>query len=72
MAGKGCEDASCLPNYADGNAFLYQGQEIGMYNYPPTWSIEDLRDIDSINAYNEVKKQYDSNPMWINKINIAL
>lgn len=51
---------------------MYQGQEIGMYNYSPTWSIEDLHDVDSINTHNKAKEQYDGNPVWINKINIAL
>lgn len=50
-----------------GTLFMYQGQEIGTYNHSADWSIEDLRDIDSINAYNDVKDRYDSDPLWLKK-----
>jgi glycosidase len=38
-----------------GTLFLYQGQEIGMLNFPKTWTIDDLEDVESINLYNDVK-----------------
>ena len=36
-----------------GTLFLYQGQEIGMAN--SCWAFDDLRDVEEINFYNEVK-----------------
>ena len=34
-----------------GTLFIYQGQEIGMINIPKDWTIEDLKDIESLNFY---------------------
>ncbi|KIX03649.1 uncharacterized protein Z518_07202 [Rhinocladiella mackenziei CBS 650.93] len=50
-----------------GTLFLYQGQEIGMYNHPEHWGIEELRDVDSLNAYNDVKTRHKSDPLWLKK-----
>lgn len=50
-----------------GTLFLYQGQEIGMYNYPEHWGVEELRDIDSLNAYDDVKKRHNGDPLWLKK-----
>ncbi|KEF55774.1 uncharacterized protein A1O9_08525 [Exophiala aquamarina CBS 119918] len=41
-----------------GTLFLYQGEEIGMTNIPDAWSVEDLKDISSINYWNRMKEQY--------------
>ena len=37
-----------------GTPFIYQGEEIGMTNYPFS-SLEELRDVQSINQFNEMK-----------------
>lgn len=50
-----------------GTLFLYQGQEIGTYNHPLHWTIEDMRDVDSINAYNETVTQHHNDPAWAKK-----
>ena len=50
-----------------GTLFLYQGQEIGMYNFPKTWGIEEIRDPDSLNAYNDVKDRHDGDELWLKK-----
>ncbi|KAL6249198.1 hypothetical protein RBB50_004261 [Rhinocladiella similis] len=50
-----------------GTMFLYQGQEIGMYNYPMHWGVEELRDVDSINAYNEVMHHHKGDKLWLKK-----
>ncbi|KAK9481643.1 glycoside hydrolase superfamily [Lipomyces starkeyi] len=39
-----------------GTTCVYQGQEIGMVNAPKTWPIEEYKDIESLNFYNEVKQ----------------
>jgi oligo-1,6-glucosidase len=50
-----------------GTLFLYQGQEIGMYNHPEHWGIEDLRDVDSLNAYNDIATIHNNDPLWLKK-----
>ncbi|CAG8970958.1 hypothetical protein HYALB_00000939 [Hymenoscyphus albidus] len=37
-----------------GTLFVYQGQEIGMINAPAEWGIEEYKDIESTNYYNEI------------------
>ncbi|KAH7193930.1 glycoside hydrolase superfamily [Fusarium flagelliforme] len=36
-----------------GTLFLYQGQEIGMTNMPTSWGVEEYKDIESRNFYDE-------------------
>ncbi|KAK1148035.1 hypothetical protein N8T08_010669 [Aspergillus melleus] len=38
-----------------GTQFVYQGQEIGMINAPEHWSIDEYKDIDSINFYKMIR-----------------
>ncbi|KAF2717531.1 glycoside hydrolase family 13 protein [Polychaeton citri CBS 116435] len=45
-----------------GTLFIYQGQELGMVNAPPTWSIEEFKDLDAANYYAEIRKRTDDNP----------
>ena len=47
--------ATCL-YMMQGTPYIYQGQELGMTNVPFE-SIEDFRDLDSVNAYRELTKQ---------------
>ncbi|KDN47549.1 glycoside hydrolase family 13 protein [Tilletiaria anomala UBC 951] len=37
-----------------GAQFIYQGQEIGMTNFPDTWGPHEYKDVDSLNYYNYV------------------
>jgi glycosidase len=32
-----------------GTLFIYQGQEIGMVNFPLEWPVEEYKDVDSTN-----------------------
>ncbi|WYZ40043.1 hypothetical protein EsH8_IV_000384 [Colletotrichum jinshuiense] len=41
-----------------GTLFVYQGQEIGMTNVPRSWKIEEYKDIESLNYYNDIKKEH--------------
>ena len=50
-----------------GTLFLYQGQEIGTVNLPKSWGIEEIKDIDSLNAYNDVKSRLGSDELWLKK-----
>lgn len=36
-----------------GTVYLYQGQEIGMANVPKTWGIEEYKDIETLNHWNQ-------------------
>jgi len=58
--------ALCITSLT-GTLFLYQGQEIGTYNHSAEWTVGDLRDVDSINAYNDVKYRYNNDPVWNRK-----
>ncbi|KAK9328272.1 glycoside hydrolase superfamily [Lipomyces starkeyi] len=39
-----------------GTTYVYQGQEMGMVNAPKIWPIEEYKDIETLNSYNEVKQ----------------
>jgi oligo-1,6-glucosidase len=39
-----------------GTLFIYQGQEIGMINMPAAWSMDEYKDVDSINCYAEAMR----------------
>lgn len=41
-----------------GTPFIYQGQEIGMVNVPDSWGIQDFRDIETLNCWNELIKAH--------------
>jgi len=45
-----------------GTLFIYQGQEIGMINAPSSWSIDEFKDLDAKNYYNEVREQTAGDP----------
>jgi glycosidase len=51
-----------LTTTLSGTIFVYQGQEIGMLNFPDTWTIDDLEDIEAHNLYKEVKKRTNEDP----------
>ena len=51
---------TCL-HMMQGTPFIYQGEELGMTNYPFR-SIKDFRDIESINAYRELTEQRGMDP----------
>ena len=46
---------TCL-HMMQGTPYIYQGEELGMTNYPFT-SLEEFRDIESINAYHEMTEK---------------
>lgn len=35
-----------------GTQFVYQGQELGLKNFPRTWGIEEYKDVASLNYWN--------------------
>jgi alpha-glucosidase len=40
-----------------GTLYIYQGQEIGMINIPPTWTAAELRDVEAINYLRQIKEE---------------
>lgn len=40
-----------------GTLFIYQGQEIGMTNFPKTWPMSEYKDVDSSNYYKMVAQR---------------
>ncbi len=42
-----------------GTVFIYQGQEIGMINAPKEWPIDEYKDVEAINYYEEARKSKD-------------
>jgi alpha-glucosidase len=45
-----------------GTLFIYQGQELGMVNFPLSWSMNEYKDVDSSNYYNMVKDRSGGDP----------
>lgn len=41
-----------------GTLYIYQGQEIGMINIPEDWPIEEYKDVESINHWNDVRARF--------------
>ncbi|KAK6456191.1 alpha-glucosidase maltase [Scheffersomyces xylosifermentans] len=53
---------SLLQTTLTGTLFIYQGQEIAMENLPRDWSIEEYKDINTINYYAQFKEKYGADP----------
>ncbi|KAF2102860.1 glycoside hydrolase [Rhizodiscina lignyota] len=41
-----------------GTLYVYQGEELGMRNVPPTWGPEEYKDIESVNYYKKMMSMY--------------
>jgi oligo-1,6-glucosidase len=50
-----------------GPLFLYQGQGIGMVNIPHSWTMEDFRDIGSLNSWKTTAERYATNEEKLNE-----
>lgn len=49
---------SMLLGTLSGTLFIYQGQEIGMVNIPESWGVEEFKDIDAVQYYQGVLKDF--------------
>jgi alpha-glucosidase len=38
-----------------------------MYNFPKSWGIEEIKDPDALNSYNDVKDRHDGDELWLKK-----
>lgn len=45
-----------------GTLFIYQGQEIGMTNFPKSWDMSEYKDVDSSNYYKMVAQRSKNDP----------
>lgn len=45
-----------------GTMFVYQGQELGMANFPIEWDVSEYKDVDSSNYYKMVAERSDHSP----------
>jgi oligo-1,6-glucosidase len=45
-----------------GTLFIYQGQEIGMTNFPKSWDMSEFKDVDSSNYYKMVARRTNNDP----------
>ena len=45
-----------------GTLLLYQGQELGMINAPEHWGVEEFKDLDAANYFNEVRDTTNNDP----------
>ncbi|KAJ5158365.1 CAZyme family GH13 [Penicillium coprophilum] len=44
--------------FQSGTVFIYQGQELGMPNVPTSWTIEEYRDIETLNHWQEITHKH--------------
>jgi alpha-glucosidase len=51
-----------------GTIFLYQGQEIGMLNFPKSWTIDDLEDVAALNLYKNIKERTNGDPKALKEV----
>jgi oligo-1,6-glucosidase len=42
-----------LQTTLSGTLYVYQGEELGMVNFPRSWGIEEYKDVASVNFYNK-------------------
>ncbi|KAG2736235.1 hypothetical protein G9P44_000325 [Scheffersomyces stipitis] len=61
-ASKSAKLISLLESTLTGTLFIYQGQEIAMENLPRSWSIEEYKDINTVNYYKQFKEKYGNDP----------
>jgi alpha-glucosidase/glucan 1,6-alpha-glucosidase len=55
-----------------GTVYIYQGQEIGMVNFPLEWDIEEYKDVNSINYYKFIQDSTQNDPTAVKKAKEAL
>jgi len=55
-----------------GTLFIYQGQEIGMTNFPETWDMSEYKDVDSSNYYKMVAQRSNNDPAALEAAKMSL
>lgn len=63
---RGAKVLALMQTTLGGTLFLFQGQEIGMRNFPADWDPEvDYKDVESINFWNKTKRLYPNDPVQL-------
>ena len=55
-----------------GTLFLYQGQEIGMTNFSPDWVPDKIHDIEALNYWTRINKEYPTDTEMLQKVKTAI
>jgi len=55
-----------------GTLFIYQGQELGMTNFPKTWTMDEFKDVDSTNYYKMVARRTNNDPAALEAAHTSL
>ena len=55
-----------------GTLFIYQGQEIGMTNFPSSWDMSEYKDVDSTNYYKMVAARTNNDPAALKAAHTSL
>jgi len=55
-----------------GTLYIYQGQELGMVNFPLDWSMDEYKDVDSSNYYRMVDDRSHGDPRSCHAAKVAL
>lgn len=53
LRARGAKLLAILQTTQGGTLYVYQGQELGLANVPRSWSIEEYKDVATVNFYNE-------------------
>ncbi|KAI0006393.1 glycoside hydrolase family 13 protein [Xylariaceae sp. FL0662B] len=59
---KGAKLLALMQTTLGGTLFVYQGEEIGMRNAPPSWPIEEFKDVETINFWKKCQALYADEP----------
>lgn len=54
----GAKLLSMMETTLSGTLYVYQGEELGMRNVPPSWGPEEYKDIESVNLFKKYKEMY--------------
>ncbi|KAF3005942.1 hypothetical protein E8E13_010080 [Curvularia kusanoi] len=55
-----------------GTLFIYQGQELGMTNFPKSWTMDEFKDVDSSNYYKMVARRTNNDPAALEAAHTSL
>ncbi|KAF1358024.1 glycoside hydrolase [Lizonia empirigonia] len=55
-----------------GTLFIYQGQELGMTNFPKSWTMDEFKDVDSSNYYKMVAHRTNNDPKALEAAHASL
>ncbi|PYI31738.1 alpha-glucosidase [Aspergillus indologenus CBS 114.80] len=65
---RGSKLLALLQSTLGGTLYLYQGQEIGMRNFPADWNPDvDYKDVESLNFWQKTKNLYSNDPVQMEK-----